>query len=57
MYFFSLYKHIYCYGSGTLIDDLYCFDLDAKFVESIFLIEHSNHIVYKENFASYDIKC
>jgi len=48
---FSLYKNLYYYGSGTLIDDLYRFNLDVKFVESLFHVEHSHHIVCKENFA------
>jgi len=48
---FSLYKDLYYYGSGTLIDELYCFNLDVKFVESLFHVEHSNHIVCKENSA------
>jgi len=46
---FSLYKNLYYYGFGTLIDDLYCFNLDVKFVESLFHVECSNHIVCKEN--------
>jgi len=48
---FSLNKDLYYYGSGTLIDDLYYFNLDVKFVESLFHVEHSNHIVCKENSA------
>ena len=48
---FSLHKNLYYYGFGTLIDYLYHFNLDVKFVESLFHVEHSNHIVCKENFA------
>jgi len=48
---FSLYKNFYYYGSGTLIDYLYRFNLDVKFVESMFHVEHNNHIVCKENSA------
>jgi len=49
---FLLYENLYYYGFGTLIDDLYHFNLDVKFVESLFHVEHSNHIVCKENYAS-----
>jgi len=40
--------HYVHYDFGTLIDDLYNFNLDVKFVES-----HSNHVVYKEKSAFY----
>ncbi|KAL8151243.1 LOW QUALITY PROTEIN: hypothetical protein V2J09_021051 [Rumex salicifolius] len=36
---FSLYRNNYFYGSGTLFDSLYRFNLDTKFVESLFNIE------------------
>ncbi|KAG7578785.1 Zinc finger CCHC-type [Arabidopsis thaliana x Arabidopsis arenosa] len=36
---FSLYRNDYLYGSGTLFDSLYRFNLDAKFSESLFNIE------------------
>ncbi|KAL8167363.1 hypothetical protein V2J09_008862 [Rumex salicifolius] len=36
---FSLYRNDYFYGSGTLFDSLYRFNLDTKFVESLFNIE------------------
>ncbi|RDX74091.1 hypothetical protein CR513_46201, partial [Mucuna pruriens] len=36
---FSLFKDMYCYGSGTLSDSLYCFHLDAKFMESLVNVE------------------
>ncbi|RDX71089.1 hypothetical protein CR513_49602, partial [Mucuna pruriens] len=36
---FSLFKDMYYYGFGTLIDSLYCFNLDAKFMESLFNVE------------------
>ncbi|CAA7053517.1 unnamed protein product [Microthlaspi erraticum] len=36
---FSLYRNDYFYGSGTLFDSLYRFNLDAKFSESLFNIE------------------
>jgi len=48
---FSLYNNLYYYGSGTLIDDLYHFNFDIKFFESLFHVEHSNHVVYNENYA------
>ena len=38
---FSLYKQKYYYGSGTLIDCLYHFNLDVNFAESLFHVEHS----------------
>ena len=28
---FSMFKNMYCYGSSTLVDGLYCFNLDVKF--------------------------
>uniref|UniRef100_A0A2P2MWM4 Retrovirus-related Pol polyprotein from transposon TNT 1-94 n=1 Tax=Rhizophora mucronata TaxID=61149 RepID=A0A2P2MWM4_RHIMU len=37
---FSLYRHSYYYGSGTLVDDLYRFNLDAMYADSLFLVEH-----------------
>ena len=36
---FSLFKDINYYGSGTLIDGLYCFNLDVKFMKSLFNVE------------------
>ena len=36
---FSLFKDMYCYGSSTLIDGLYCFNLVAKFMKSLFNVE------------------
>ena len=30
---------MYYYGSGTLVDGLYCFNLDVKFKESLFNVE------------------
>ncbi|KAL8161807.1 hypothetical protein V2J09_013296 [Rumex salicifolius] len=36
---FSLYRNDYFYGSGTLFDSLYRFNLDTKFAESLFNIE------------------
>ena len=36
---FSLFKDMYYYGFGTLKDGLYCFNLDAKFMESLFNVE------------------
>ncbi|KAL8153044.1 hypothetical protein V2J09_010804 [Rumex salicifolius] len=36
---FSLYRNNYFYGSGTLFDSLYRFNLDTKFAESLFNIE------------------
>jgi len=38
---FSLYKCNAFYGLGILIDNLYCFNLDVNFVESLFLVEQS----------------
>ena len=38
---FSLYKRNTFYGSGVLIDNLYRFNLDVNFVESLFHVEHS----------------
>jgi len=46
-----LNKNLYYYGSSTLIDFLYHFDIDVKFVESLFHVEHNNHVVCKENYA------
>ena len=37
---FSLYKQQYYYGSGTLINGLYRFNLDEYFVESLFNVTH-----------------
>jgi len=36
---FSLFKDMYCYGFGTLIDCLYCFNIDEKFKESLLNVE------------------
>ena len=36
---FSLFKDMYCYGSSTLIDGLYCFNLVAKFMKPLFNVE------------------
>ena len=36
---FSMFKNMYCYGSSTLVDGLYCFNLDVKFKESLFNAE------------------
>ena len=38
---FSLYKHKYYYGSGTLMDCLYRFNLNVAFAESLFHVEHN----------------
>ena len=38
---FSLYRHSYYYGSGTLVDNLYRFNLDVMYVDSLFLVEHN----------------
>ncbi|RDX90728.1 hypothetical protein CR513_27380, partial [Mucuna pruriens] len=49
---FSLCKDMYCYGSSTLIDDLYCFNLDAKFTKSLFNVEcvgGSKHNVHDDS--------
>jgi hypothetical protein len=37
---FTLFKDTYYYGSGTLVDGLYRFNLDVNFKESLFNIEH-----------------
>ena len=37
---FSLFKDIYCYESCTSINGLYCFNLDVKFIESLFNVEY-----------------
>ena len=47
----SFYKNMYYYYSSTLIDNLHCFNIDVKFVESLFHVEHNNHIVCKEKFS------
>lgn len=50
----SLYRHEYYYGSSTLMDGLYHFNLDVKYVESLFHVEHSighKRSAYIENFA------
>ncbi|XP_074298256.1 uncharacterized protein LOC141629094 [Silene latifolia] len=36
---FSMYRNEYFYGSGTLIDSLYRFNLDVKFSDSLFYVE------------------
>ncbi|KAL8159252.1 hypothetical protein V2J09_000789 [Rumex salicifolius] len=36
---FSLYRKDYLYGTGTLFDSLYKFNLDVKFSESLFNVE------------------
>ena len=36
---FSMFKNMYYYGSGILVDGLYCFNLDVKFKESLFNVE------------------
>lgn len=41
---FSLYKLAYYYGSGTLLDGLYRFNLDVNFVESLFNVEHNSSV-------------
>ena len=38
---FMLLKQKYCCGSGTLLNGLYRFNLDKKFLDSLFNIEHS----------------
>ena len=51
---FSLCKNKYCYGSGALIEDLYRFNLDVMFAESLFNIEQSigkKRSAYNENSA------
>ena len=45
---------MYCYGSGALIEDLYCFNLDVMFAETLFNIEQSigkKRSAYNENSA------
>ena len=37
---FSLYRHSYYYGSSTLVDDLYRFNLDVMYADSLFLVKH-----------------
>ncbi|KAL2327971.1 hypothetical protein Fmac_021398 [Flemingia macrophylla] len=37
---FELYKLMCYYGSGTLIDGLYCFNLNVNFSDSLFNVEH-----------------
>ncbi|KAL2246808.1 UNVERIFIED_CONTAM: Retrovirus-related Pol polyprotein from transposon TNT 1-94 [Sesamum indicum] len=52
---FKLLKQKYCYGSGTLLNELYRFNLDEKFSDSLFNIEHSIGIkrsAHNENSAS-----
>ncbi|RDX78843.1 hypothetical protein CR513_40825, partial [Mucuna pruriens] len=51
---FYLFKDMYCYRSSTLIDCLYCFNLDAKVMDSLFNIECFVDIkcnVHDNNFA------
>ena len=51
---FSLYRHKYCYGSGTLMDGLYRFNFDIKYAKSMFHVEHSignKHNAHIENSA------
>ncbi|RDX89622.1 hypothetical protein CR513_28631, partial [Mucuna pruriens] len=36
---FSLFKDMYYYGFDTLIDGLYCFNVDVRFMESLFNVE------------------
>ena len=38
---FSLYRHKYFYGYGTLMNDLYRFNVDVKYTESLFHVAHS----------------
>jgi len=45
---------MYYYGSGTLVDGLYCFNLDVKFKESLFNVEcdvSSKHNVHNDSSA------
>ncbi|XP_074296995.1 uncharacterized protein LOC141627663 [Silene latifolia] len=45
---FSMYRNEYFYGSGTLIDSLYRFNLDVRFSDSLFIVESQDCIKGKQ---------